>query len=169
VIAGQGTVALEMIDTYSIDLLLVPVGGGGLLAGSAIAARSSETEIEVFGVQPANSTAMYSSFQKGELVTVSESPTCADGLAGNVEAESITFPIIREKVKDIILVREDWIESAILQYLEHDHMIVEGAGAVTAAALLGGKIAKPDSRIGVIVSGRNIDISRLAMLLKRYQ
>jgi threonine dehydratase len=165
VLAGQGTVALEMLEEERLDLLLVPVGGGGLLAGAAIAARSIGKETKVLGVQPANSTAMYSSFRSGRLVTVTETPTCADGLAGNIEAESITFPIIKETVSDIVLVSEEQIARAILGHLEHDHMVVEGAGAVPTGALLEGKILLKDSNIGLIISGRNIDSTRLAALL----
>ncbi|MEW6730901.1 MAG: threonine/serine dehydratase [Acidobacteriota bacterium] len=168
VIAGQGTIVLEMLAQTPLDLLMVPVGGGGLLAGAAIAAKAADRDIEVIGVQAANSTAMYHSFRAGELVKVSETPTYADGLMGNIEDECVTFPIIRELVSDILLANESAIERAIINYLKYDHLVVEGASAVTAAVLMEKRLSRPNMNIGLIVSGRNIDLARLTALLQTY-
>lgn len=164
-IVGQATAALEILEHYSIDILLVPVGGGGLLAGAALAARALGSSVSIIGVQAANSPAMYSSFRAGRLVEVKESPTCADGLSGNIEREAITFPIIRDYVSDIVLVEESNIERAVVEFLMQDHMVVEGSGAVCAAAFLEGKISAPNKKIGMIVTGRNIDLSRIEAIL----
>jgi len=165
VIHGQGTIAVEMLETVpQLDALLVPTGGGGLLAGVALAARTLNPKIKIFGVQSENSPAMYESFRAGRLVRVRERETLADGLAGNIEPEAITFPIIRQYVDDILLVSEKAIREAIVLLLKHEHQVVEGAGAVGVAALL----ESPrdfGQRIGVILTGSNLDLDRLTALL----
>lgn len=166
VIAGQGTIALEMLAQAELDTLLVSVGGGGLLAGVAIAARSIKPDIKIYGVQAANSTAMQAAFRAGEIVNITETDTCADGLTGNIEAGSITVPIIHKLVDDIITVPEPLIEQAIFNYLWHDHLVVEGSGAVTAGALMERDF--PKARIGLIASGRNIDLNRLMAIAERF-
>jgi threonine dehydratase len=172
VLAGQGTIALEMLKQQTLDLIIAPVGGGGLLSGVAIAATqfNSDNPVDVIGVQPANSTAMQSSFRAGEIVTVQESPTCADGLAGNLEENTCTFPIIKKYVKDIVTVTEEQIEQTIFNFLHYDHMVVEGSGAVAAAGLLASEInLNKYQNIGIIASGRNIDLSRLSKIIEKYQ
>jgi threonine dehydratase len=165
IICGQGTIALEMLEALpQLDALLVPTGGGGLLAGVALAARALNPRIAIFGVQSENSPAMYESFRAGHLVTVQERETLADGLAGNIEPDSITFPIIRHYVDDIVLVSERAIREAIVLLLKHEHHVVEGAGAVGVAALL----ESPRDfgrKIGVILTGSNIDLECLTHLL----
>ncbi|MFY9221042.1 MAG: threonine/serine dehydratase [Blastocatellia bacterium] len=167
IIAGQATIAVEMLKNHSFDLLLVPVGGGGLLAGCAIV--GAKYKIDVIGVQPANSTAMQSSFQAGEIVKVTELPTIADGLSGNLEDNTCTFPIIKKYVKDIVTVTEEEIEQTIFNFLLNDHQIIEGSGAVAAAALLTNKVdfAKYKN-IGVIVSGGNIDLGKTKGIIDKY-
>jgi threonine dehydratase len=108
---------------------------------------------------------MHASFRAGQLVEVVEKETIADGLAGNIEAGSITFPIIHQYADDIILVSEDAIRQAVVLMLKHEHLVVEGAGAVTVAALLSGAAQFPGRKLGLIISGSNIDLDRLAGLL----
>ena len=171
VLIGQGTIALEMLKQQPLDLIIAPVGGGGLLSGLAIAATyfSPDNPIDVIGIQPANSTAMQSSFRAEEIVTVQESPTCADGLAGNLEKDTYTFPLVKKYVKDIVTVTEEQIEQTIFNFLHHDHMVVEGSGAVAAAGLLGNAINLDKYKnIGVVVTGRNIDLSRLSKIIEKY-
>lgn len=167
IIAGQASVAVEMLKNRSFDLLLVPVGGGGLLAGCAIV--GAKHKIDVIGVQPANSTAMQSSFQAGEIVKVTELPTIADGLSGNLEDNTCTFPIVKKYVKDIVTVTEEEIEQTIFNFLLNDHQIIEGSGAVAAAALLANKVNLAKYKnIGVIVSGGNIDLSKIKVIIDKY-
>lgn len=165
IISGQGTIALEMLESLPhLDALLVPTGGGGLLAGVALAAKTLNPRIRIFGVQPENAPAMYESFRAGRLVFVQEKETLADGLAGNIEPGAITFPIIRQYVDDIVLVSEKAIREAIGLLLKHEHQVVEGAGAVGVAALL----ESPRDfgrKIGVILTGSNIDLERLTEVL----
>ena len=172
VIAGQATVALEMCQVQPLDLILAPTGGGGLLAGVALATKLLPTiQTDIIGVQPANSTAMQAAFQAGEIVAVTEQATCADGLMGNLEAGTITFPIVKALVKEIITVPEPIIEQTIFNFTRYDHVIVEGSGAVAAAAIVAAahpQIFAPYNRIGIIVSGRNIDLSRLRNIINKY-
>jgi len=162
VICGQGTVAWEMLEAIpQLDAILVPVGGGGLLAGVAVAAKSLNPKVKVFGVQSEHSPAMHASFRAGQIVNVVEKETIADGLAGNIEPGSMTFPIIKESVDDILLVSEEAIAHAIVLLLKHEHQVVEGAGAVTVAALLSGRFQVPGRKVGLILSGSNIDLDRL--------
>jgi threonine dehydratase len=170
IIVGQATVALEMLQKTNLDLLISPVGGGGLLSGTGLVAKLNPTrQIDVIGVQPANSTAMQNSFRAGEIVKVEESSTCADGLAGNLEDNTCTFPIVKKYVKDIFTVTEEEIEQTIFNFLHYDHFVVEGSGAVASAALLANTVNLDQySNIGVIVSGRNIDLSRLSNIINKY-
>lgn len=172
VIAGQGTAAWEMIEAVpDLDVLLIPVGGGGLLAGAALAARSLNPALRVIGVQPRHAPAMHAALQAGRIVPVTEKETIADGLAGNIEAGAITFPIIKENVEQIWLVDETAIERAILETLAHEHMVIEGSAAVVVAALLdrAGREERlgRGRRIGAMISGGNIDLQRLKSLFAK--
>lgn len=165
-IAGQGTVALELFEHCSPEIMFVPVGGGGLLAGCALVAQAISPETEVWGVQPQNSTAMHSSLQVGKLVTVREQPTLADGLAGNIEVDSVTFPLIKRLVKGVRLVSEEEIETAIVSVVKEDKFILEGSGAVAIASLLNRELEGRSAAL--IASGRNIDASRLYQILQKH-
>jgi threonine dehydratase len=170
VIAGQGTVALEVLEQVpDLDALLVPVSGGGLLAGVAVMAKAVNPAIQVIGVQAEHSPGMYESFRIGHLATVEEKPTLADGLAGNVEEGSITFPLIQQYVDDIVLVSEESLRRAIVEVLAHEQLVVEGAGAVPVAALLTQTIAPRSKKIAAILTGRNIDFSVLRRLTQTSQ
>jgi len=167
VICGQATVALEMLEAMpSLDVILVPVGGGGLLAGVALAAKSLRPAIKVFGVQSENSPAMYESLRAGRIVHVQEKETIADGLAGNIEADSLTFPLVQRYADGIVLVRERAIEEAIRFLLADEHLVVEGAGAVGVAAVREGAFDHPGTRIGIILSGSNIDLDELVRVAR---
>lgn len=171
VLIGQGTIALEMLKKEPLDLIIAPVGGGGLLSGLAIAATyfDSKKPVDVIGVQPLNSTAMQSSFRDGKIVEVKEFPTCADGLAGNLEQNTCTFPLVKKYVKDIVTVTEEDIEQTIFNFLYYDHIVVEGSGAVAAAGLLAKTInLEKYKNIGVVVTGRNIDVSKLSNIINKY-
>jgi threonine dehydratase len=157
VIAGQGTIGLEILeDLPDIDAVVTPVGGGGLLAGVAIAVKALNPRIKVFGAEPMTSPTMTAALEAGHIVQIEEQETIADGCAGNVEAGSITFPYIQELVDGIILVSEDAIRNAIVSVAREDHLIIEGAAAVSIAALTDPQLK--GKRAAGIVTGRNISL-----------
>ncbi len=165
IIAGQGTVALEMLEAFpDLDDLVVPVGGGGLLAGNAIAARDLRPEIRVFGVE----TERYPSMRQalaGEPIECGTS-TLAEGVAVK-RPGLITSEIVREKVERMLLVDESTIELALLLLLDVEKTVVEGAGAVGVAALLRHRELFAGRRVGIILSGGNIDLFPLSRILQR--
>ena len=167
IIAGQGTVGLEMWEEKNdLEVVLVPVGGGGLISGVALALKSLNPDIEVIGVQSKASPVMYESIKQGRIVEVPMKESIAEGLHGGIEKDSVTFDLVKELVDDIILVEEEDIGNAIALLLEHHHQVAEGAGAVGLAALMRGEKRFAGRRIGVVISGGNIDISLIKKILK---
>ena len=167
-IAGQATVALELLEQVRCEVLLVPAGGGGLLSGALTVAQALAPEVQVFGAQPAHAPALHAALHAGHRVVVEEAPTLADGLAGNLEEGSVTLPIVLGRAREIFLVSEHGIARAIRGFAEHDHQIVEGSGAVGAAALLEQKGKAPlpgQGPVGLLVTGRNIDLGPLTRIL----
>jgi threonine dehydratase len=159
VIAGQGTIALEVLEQHpGLDACLAPVGGGGLLAGIAIAAPS----LRSIGAEPEASPTMTAALAKNEIVPIEERPTLADGLAGNIELGSITFEPIRDRVSEIVLVSEAEIGAAIVEAARHAHLMLEGSAAVAIAAV---QKAGPLGDVAVVVTGRNIDLDRFLALM----
>lgn len=162
VIAGAGTAGLEVIeDLPQVDLFVVPVGGGGLVSGVALAAEAGAARPRVIGVEAAASPVFTSALAAGRLVEVDVGPTLADGLAGNAEPGSITFDLIRDLGVDVQRVGEDQIAAAMRGLLAHEAQQVEGAAAVGVAALLAAMIDVSGRRVAVIVSGGNVDPGRL--------
>jgi len=168
IIAGAGTVSLEWLEQVpSLDVLLVPVGGGGLVSGVGLAARAIKAGLRIVGVQAANSAALHAAFHGCNMEAVTHLPTLADGLAGPVEAGSITVPLVRQLVDEMLLVTEAEIEQA-MAYAYHVHgEVIEGAGAVGLAALLAGAVACQGRVVGVLVSGGNVDPERLEGIVRR--
>jgi threonine dehydratase len=157
VIAGQGTIGLELLaDFPDLDAVVVPVGGGGLIAGILIAIKSRNPGIRVYGVEPAASPTMQSALDAGHLVVIPEEPTIADGLAGNVEPDSMTFPIIQSLVDGMILVEEAAIREAIAGAAREDHLLIEGSAAAAIAALADPRVDLPN--VAAIITGRNISL-----------
>jgi threonine dehydratase len=155
VIAGQGTVGLEVLeDGPALGAIIVPVGGGGLLAGVAIAAKAINPQIKIYGAEPLTSPTMAAALQAGRIVEIEEQDTLADGCAGNIEPGSITFPIIQKLVDGIILVSEEAIRNAIARMAREDHVMIEGSAAVSIAALDDARLEARN--VGAIVSGRNM-------------
>jgi threonine dehydratase len=168
VIAGAATIALEIAeDDGDINVIVVPIGGGGLISGIAAAAKAIDPGIEIVGVEVEASCAFQTSVRDGHLVPIVPGPTLADGLGGNPDPETITFGLIQQLVDRIVTVSEGDLASAIVGLVESDHLIAEGAGAAAGAALVGQRIDVAGRRVGVIVSGANIDRRRLADLLAR--
>ena len=161
IIAGQGTAALELLEQApGLDALIAPVGGGGLLSGSAIAARSVNPKMRIFGAEPEGANDTYLSFRKGERVEVTPD-TIADGLRSPTPGK-ITFAIIRELAEDILLVTEDEIRATVKFLLTRMKILVEPSGAVSVAAVLHRKLPAGIGRVGVILSGGNVDFEQLA-------
>jgi len=165
VAAGQGTIGLEMLAQQpQIDTLLIAIGGGGLISGVATAARSIKPGIEVFGVQTERFPAVWNALH-GEQ-RESAQATIADGIAVKLPG-ALTLPLIRERVNDVLLVSEDDIEQAILMLLEIEKTVVEGAGAVGLAALLKHRARFSGRKVGLVLSGGNIEPLVLAEIIQR--
>jgi threonine dehydratase len=165
IVRGQGTVALEMLAAEpGLDVLVVPVGGGGLVAGCAIAAHGLRPGIEVFGVQTERFPAMRQALA-GEPIACGSS-TIAEGIAVKAPGR-ITLPIVRERVREILLVADDAIEDAVLLLLEIEKTVVEGAGAAPLAAVLAHKARFAGRRVGLVLSGGNIDLLDLSSIIQR--
>ncbi|HTM50367.1 MAG TPA: threonine/serine dehydratase [Bryobacteraceae bacterium] len=163
IIAGQGTTALELLEQApDLDALIAPVGGGGLLSGCASAAKSVNPRIRIFGAEPQQANDTYLSFRSGERVRV-EPDTIADGLRSPTPGQ-LTFSIIRALAEDIVLVSEDEIRAAMKFLLLRMKILAEPSGAVPAAAVLFGKLPKNIKRVGVVLSGGNVDFEQLAAL-----
>lgn len=165
IIAGQGTIALEMLTDFpDIEQIVVPVGGGGLIAGNAVAAKALKPEIKIIGVQTSRFPSMFQAL-RGEPIRC-ETATFAEGIAVS-QPGVLTLPIVRKFVDEILLVEESEIEAAVLLLLEVEKTVVEGAGAAGLAALL----AKPErfrrSKVGLILSGGNIDLFTLSSIIQR--
>jgi threonine dehydratase len=167
IIAGQGTIGIEITDDLKdVDILLVPVGGGGLISGIAIAVKALSPKVRVIGVQTESATSAYVSFKEKRICEETPLPTIADGIAiGRVGNE--TSEIINKYVDDMILVSEDSIAMAILLFLERKKLVVEGAGAVPLAALLENREKFTGKRIVLVVSGGNIDFTLVDRIIHK--
>jgi threonine dehydratase len=165
VIAGQGTAALELLEEVGeLDALVVPVGGGGLIAGSATAAKGLRPGIRVVGVEPQAGDDTRRSLAAGERVRIPVPRTIADGQAADIPGE-LTFAINRRLVDEIVLVSDDEIRDAMRFAFDRMKVVMEPSGATGVAALLAGRLDPVPARIGVIVSGGNVGAARLAQLL----
>jgi threo-3-hydroxy-L-aspartate ammonia-lyase len=166
VIAGQGTVALELHrQAGPLDLVLTPVGGGGLLSGCALATKHTAPACRVVGVEPSAADDATRSFRSGELASVHEPDTIADG-ARTPSLGSYTFPLVLRNVDDMVTVSEDAIREALRFLLERCKLVVEPTGALTVAALLSGAIDARAKRVGAVISGGNLDLAALPNLLE---
>jgi threonine dehydratase len=162
IMAGQGTAALELLEAApELDFLLVPTSGCGLLAGCAVAAKQLRPQIRVFGVEPTAGNDTWQSFRKGERVEIPVPKTIADGLQVTAPGK-LTFPIVRELVEDILLVDDHELISTIRLVLERMKILVEPSGIAGAAAVFHRKFDFAGKRIGVVLSGGNVDLSKLA-------
>lgn len=165
VIAGQGTIALEMLDDFpDLDVIVVPIGGGGLISGVATAAKRIRPDIEIIGVQAARFPSMFQTV-RGRSIKCGTN-TVAEGIAVKTPG-NLTLPIIKELVDEILLVEESDIEEAVLLLLGVEKTVVEGAGAVGLAALLKNRDRFEERKIGLILSGGNIDLITLSSIIQR--
>jgi threo-3-hydroxy-L-aspartate ammonia-lyase len=165
VMAGQGTCALELLeDVPELDCILVPCSGGGLFAGAATAAKATNPQVRCFPVEPRTADDTLQSFRKGERVEIPPPATIADGLRV-VTPGRLTFPILQEMAEDVLTVSDEEIAAALRFILFRMKLLVEPSGAAAAAAVLAQKLPGDIRRIGVVLSGGNIDPDALAQLL----
>jgi threonine dehydratase len=164
VITGQGTVGLEILeDCPDVDTVLVPLGGGGLLSGVASAIKLQRPEVRIVGVQAAGCAPYVASLDRGDIHPVPQTETIADGIAVKRPGE-ITFHLVRELVDDVVTVTDAEIGQTIVQLLEREKTVVEGAGAVALAAVLSGKV--PARKAVTVLSGGNIDTPLLMQVIR---
>ena len=160
VIAGAGTIGLELLeDLPALSTVIVPVGGGGLVSGIALVMKAIRPDVRVVGAEAARNPALSVAVGEGRITPIEVGNTVADGLSGNLVPGSITFELVRDLVDELTLVPESGIVAAMRQLLEHDRLIVEGAGAVAVAAAAAR--AEADGVVAAIVSGANIDLDRV--------
>ena len=166
VIAGQGTIGLEILDQLpDVEQIVVPIGGGGLISGVAVAVKSMRPNVKVVGVQASTVPSMFVSCRRGEITTVKDGPTIADGIHVLTPGD-LTFDIVRHTVDDIVTVSEDEIAAAIVALLEGPKTVAEGAGATSVAAYLFGKI-DTSLKTAALVSGGNVDITTLSRIITK--
>jgi len=160
VVAGQGTIGIEVVeDLDQFDTVIVPVGGGGLISGIAVAIKSLRPDASVIGVQTPGSRTMYESWLQGRVVKVQEYDTLAEAFLGGVEENSVTLDIITEYIDEILLVQEDTVEEAIRLLWNKENQVVEGAGGTSISPLLENPGQFAGKAIVAIVSGGNIEDS----------
>jgi threonine dehydratase len=167
IIAGQGTIGLELLDQVpALDAVLVPVGGGGLISGIAIALKTLRPQTRVIGVEAEVIPAMAAALEAGKPVTIENASTIADGIAVK-RAGDLTYGYVRKWVDEVVTVSEEEIASAILYLLEKEKTVAEGAGAVSVAALMHRKVHLDGKAVVAVVSGGNIDVNLVARIIER--
>ena len=166
IIGGQGTIGIEMLHQIEkLDAVLIPVGGGGLISGIAGYLKAVEKSIEIIGCQPQNSAVMNASVQAGQILELESKPTLADGTAGGIEPEAITFDICRKYVDDFILVNESEIKTAIILIIEKHQILIEGAAALAVAAFIKKKERFANKTVALVISGKKISLKQLRKIL----
>ncbi len=166
VIAGQGTLAAEIVDDWpECDAMVVPIGGGGLIAGIGLWAKAVRPSLRLVGVQPAASPPMYGYFVSGSTGPMPIAPTLADGVAGNIERSSITWRLCRRLVDEVVIVDEAHIADAMAWAMGVHRLLIEGSAALPIAALRARLGSLADRRVAAVLTGRNVDPRRLVSIL----
>ena len=167
VIAGQGTIGLELLEDWpDVDTVIVPLSGGGLIGGIALALKAADRGIRVIGVTMERGAAMIESLAAGKPIWVEEVPTIADALGGGIGLENrLSFGLVRDHVDETLTVTEEEIAGAMRHLFFKEQLVVEGAGAVGIAALLSGRVIGLGGRVAVVVSGRNVDMGAFQQLM----
>ncbi|MEH7435378.1 bifunctional threonine ammonia-lyase/L-serine ammonia-lyase TdcB [Bacillus thuringiensis] len=170
VMAGQGTIGLDILDDmWDVDTVIVPIGGGGIISGIAVALKSFNPSINIIGVQAENVHGMKASYDAGEIVSHYNAPTIADGCAVKIPG-NLTFEIVKDLVDDIVTVSEEELEVAMKDLLQRGKAVVEGAGALATAALLAGKVDKyvQGKKVVAVISGGNVDLKRISSVCEHF-
>ncbi len=168
VIAGQGTAGLEICeDLPEANMVIVPIGGGGLISGISTAVKSLKPGVKVLGVEPENAASMYQSLRNGKITRLSDTTSIADGLAAR-EPGSLTYEIVKRNVDDIVLVSEEQIEKAVFTTMNECHLVVEPSAAAAVAALLEKVHPRAGEKVVVVISGGNVSLKTLAAVLSKY-
>lgn len=166
IIAGQGTIGLEILEQVKdADIVVVPIGGGGLISGILTAIKETNPSVKVVGVEPESANDTYLSLQKGEITAIQETTTIADGLR-TIQPGDVTFPIVQKYIDDIVLVSEAEIKQAMRIVLERMKQLIEPSSAVTVAATMFGKIKAKDKKIVCVISGGNVDLNQLDVFIR---
>jgi len=161
VIAGAGTVGLEIIDAMpDLGVVIIPLGGGGLASGMGLAIKAAAPAATIIGVEVEASTPFKLSLEAGRITEITPQPSLADGLVGNLEPGSMTFPLVKQVVDAVVTVGEDDLTRAMKGLAAEERLIVEGAGAVAAASILAGAVSAPGKRVVVMVTGGNVDLPK---------
>ncbi|MCU4724716.1 bifunctional threonine ammonia-lyase/L-serine ammonia-lyase TdcB [Bacillus thuringiensis] len=170
VMAGQGTIGLDILDDmWDVDTVIVPIGGGGIISGIAVALKSFNPFINIIGVQAENVHGMKASYDAGEIVSHYKAPTIADGCAVKIPG-NLTFEIVKNLVDEIVTVSEEELEVAMKDLLQRGKAVVEGAGALATAALLAGKVDKyvQGKKVVAVISGGNVDLKRISSVCEHF-
>lgn len=165
IIAGQGTAAIELLeDVPDLQAIVTPVGGGGLISGTSLAAHERDRAIEIYGVEPAAGDDVRRSLESGEIVQIPVPQTIADGLQTQAPG-NLTFPIIREHVREVVTVTDSQLLDAMRFAFERLKLVLEPSGAAPLAAVLSGRLNLRGKTAGIVISGGNIDVARFTQLL----
>jgi threonine dehydratase len=161
VIAGAGTIGLEIVETMpAFDVIVTPIGGGGLASGVGLAIKAAAPHATVVGVEVEASSPFTLSLEAGRITEITPRPSLADGLVGNLEPGSITFPIVKQVVDYVVTVSEDDLTRAMKGLATEERLIVEGSGAAAVAAVIAGKASAPGQRVIALVTGGNVDLPK---------
>lgn len=167
VIAGQGTIGLELFDQLpDLDAVVVPIGGGGLIAGIAFTMKNLNPNVKIYGVQAAGAPSMLRSITDGEMEELDDVSTIADGIAVKKPGD-LTFSLCQQYVDEIVTVSDDEISAAILALMEQQKLVTEGAGAVSVAAVMFNKIPVKGKKVACLLSGGNVDVTILSRVIER--
>jgi threonine dehydratase len=166
IIAGHGTIGLEIIEAFpNVDAVIVPVGGGGLISGISIAIKSIKPSVQVIGVQSEASPVMYESLKVGRIVEARKAETIAEGLSGGIEKGSITFKIAQEYVDEVLLVREETVKRAIFLLWKYEKQVTEGSGAAAIAPIIENRSKFAGKTVAAVITGGNIDAKLFQSIL----
>lgn len=161
VIAGAGTIGLELIEAMpQFDVVVIPLGGGGLASGMGLAIKAAAPDVTVVGVEVEASSPFTISLEAGRITEITPRTSLADGLVGNLEPGSITFPLVEEVVDRVVTVSEDELARAMKGLATEERLIIEGSGAVSVAAIMAGKASRPGQKVIAMITGGNIDLPK---------